>query len=95
MRLLQLTPEEIADYREAVRAGDHTRTPGAVRASAGINTSTSDIERLLAAVAEIATGKPPPVTYSQDRTTGDYWPETDAPGWADADRAVGASCARG
>jgi hypothetical protein len=26
---------EIADYRQAVRAGDHSRTPGAVRASAG------------------------------------------------------------
>jgi selenocysteine lyase/cysteine desulfurase len=95
MRLLQLTLEEIADYRRAVRAGDHTRTPGAVRASAGINTRPADIDRFLRAVAAIAAGEPPPVTYRQDPTTGDYWPETDIPGWSDTDRAVGASCARG
>jgi selenocysteine lyase/cysteine desulfurase len=94
MRLLQLTPEEVADYRQAVRAGDHTRTPGAVRASAGINTTTADIDRFLAAVAEIAAGTRPAVAYRQEPTTGDYWPETDTPGWADTDRALGASCAR-
>jgi hypothetical protein len=95
MRLLQLAPDQIADYRRAVRAGDHTRTPGAVRASAGINTTPADIDRFLSAVSAIATGEPAPVTYRQDPTTGDYWPDSATPGWESADRAVGASCARG
>jgi selenocysteine lyase/cysteine desulfurase len=95
MRLLGLTAAEVADYRRAVRAGDHTHTPGAVRASAGINISIADIDRFLAAVAAIAAGATPPVTYQQDPATGDYWPQTGAPGWAAGDRAVGASCARG
>jgi selenocysteine lyase/cysteine desulfurase len=94
MRLLALTPDEIGAYRQAVRAGDRRRMPGAVRASAGINTSAADVDRLLAAVAHIATSVPP-VAYTQDPTTGDYWPEGVATGWSMADRAVGASCARG
>src|SRR5207302_47816 len=82
MRLLQLSPAAIAEYRQAVRVGDHTRTPGAVRASAGINTTEADIQRLVAAVAAIASRPEPPVAYRQDPDTGDYWPETDTPGWA-------------
>ncbi|HVM64036.1 MAG TPA: aminotransferase class V-fold PLP-dependent enzyme [Acidimicrobiales bacterium] len=94
MRLLGLTPAEIAAYRHAVRVGDKRHVPGAVRASAGINTSRGDIDRLLSAVAEVAHGAPP-VAYHQDPATGDYWPEGGAPGWSAGDRSVGASCARG
>jgi selenocysteine lyase/cysteine desulfurase len=95
MRLLGLSPDEINTYREAVRAGDRRAIPGAVRASAGINTTPADIDRLLAAVAAIAAGEPSPVAYEQDAVTGDYWPRGEHPGWASADRTVGASCARG
>ena len=95
MRLLRLSHDEIDAYRQAVRAGDHTATPGAVRASAGINTTEADLDRLFAAVAEIASGRPAPVSYSQDPATGDYWPDGDLPGWSRSDRAMGASCARG
>ena len=82
MRLLDLSADEITAYRHAVRAGDRRRMPGAVRASAGINTAPADIDRLLAAVADIAGGRPtarplqprtpPPAT------TG---PRATAPGW--------------
>jgi selenocysteine lyase/cysteine desulfurase len=95
MRLLGLTSAEIARYRRAVLAGDRRDIPGAVRASAGLGTTAADIDRFLAAVAEIAAGRPVPVPYTQDPTTGDYWPEGSAPGWSAEDRAVGASCARG
>ena len=54
-----------------------------------------DVERLVAAVGEIAAGDSPPVTYDQDSHTGDYWPRGDIPGWTAEDRTVGASCARG
>ena len=74
MRLLGLTPDEIAAHRRAVRAGDHRHLPGAVRASAGINTTADDIDRFLGAVAAIAAGQPSPVAYRQDPCTGDYWP---------------------
>lgn len=62
---------------------------------AGLSTSVADIDRLVAAIAEIASGAPAPVTYVQDVHTGDFWPEGGAPGWADEDWAMGASCARG
>jgi selenocysteine lyase/cysteine desulfurase len=95
MRLLGLSAAEIAAYRRAVLGGDRRRIPGAVRASAGINTTAADIDRFLAAVADLAAGRPPPVVYAQDPTTGDYWPEGATPGWTGDDRALGASCARG
>ena len=74
MRLLGLSAEEIAAYRQAVRSGDRRQMPGAVRASAGINTTIADIDRFLAAVADIASGQPGSVAYEQDPDTGDYWP---------------------
>lgn len=95
MRLLGLSSAEIARYRDAVLAGDRSQIPGAVRASAGINTTPSDIGRFLAAVADLAAGRTSPVDYQLDPSTGDYWPDTDAPGWTGADRTAGASCARG
>jgi selenocysteine lyase/cysteine desulfurase len=94
-RLLGLGPEEIAAYRAAVRAGDRRSMPGAVRASAGINTTDADIDRFLAAVASIASGEAAPVTYQQDPASGDYWPDGDIAGWTSSQRALGASCARG
>ncbi|HUJ65065.1 MAG TPA: aminotransferase class V-fold PLP-dependent enzyme [Acidimicrobiales bacterium] len=94
MRLLHLSPEEITAYRHAVRSGDRHNIPGAVRASAGINTSSADVDRFLEAVAHIA-ATAPPVPYSQDPMTGDFWPETSAPGWSATERGVGATCGRG
>ncbi|HZQ79937.1 MAG TPA: aminotransferase class V-fold PLP-dependent enzyme [Acidimicrobiia bacterium] len=95
LRLLDLSPEEVAGYRAAVLRHDRREMPGAVRASAGLSTSLADVERLLAAVAEIAEGRPAPVAYVQDPSTGDFWPEGTAPGWTADDRSLGASCARG
>ena len=95
IRLLGLDPAEVADYRMAVLSGDRRRMPGAVRASAGINTTVDDIDTLLRAVSDIAAGKPAPVPYTQDPATGDYWPAGEHAGWSASDRAVGASCARG
>jgi len=95
LRLLGLTPQQVADYRSAVLRHDRRDIPGAVRASAGLSTSAPEIDRLLEAVADIAGGRPAPVAYVQDGYTGDFWPEGTTPGWAADDRTVGASCARG
>jgi selenocysteine lyase/cysteine desulfurase len=74
MRLLGLTRADVRRYRDQVLRGDRSAMPGAVRASAGLNTTDGDIVRLLDAVARIARGDPPPVPYRQDRRTGDFRP---------------------
>src|SRR5207253_4799843 len=73
LRLLDLSPEQVADYRGAVLRHDRREMPGAVRASGGLSTSLGDVDRFLAAVAEIAGGRPAPVAYVQDPSTGDFW----------------------
>ena len=55
-RLLGLSQDAVAAYQRALRAGDRSQIPGAVRASCSINSRPGDIDRLLAAVAEIAHG---------------------------------------
>jgi selenocysteine lyase/cysteine desulfurase len=95
LRLLGLSPAEVAAYRTAVLAGDRRTIPGAVRASAGLSTSLADIDRFIAAVHIIASGESSPVAYEQDAATGDYWPITSQPGWTAEERAHGTPCARG
>jgi selenocysteine lyase/cysteine desulfurase len=95
LRLLHLDDDEVEAYRQAVLRGDRSRIPGAVRASAGLSTTTADVERLVAAVASVADGSEAPVAYDQDLVTGDYWPRTSDEPWATAARRLGASCARG
>jgi selenocysteine lyase/cysteine desulfurase len=95
LRLLALGPGEVADYQAAVRRGDRSRIPGAVRASAGLSTTAADIHRLLDAVARIAGGEASPVRYDLDVHTGDYWPRSSHPAWSSATRRLGAPCARG
>ncbi len=95
VRLLGLDESEVHAYREGVLRGDHRQVPGAVRASAGLGTSAADVEALLAAVAELAAGKPAPVAYEQDRSTGDFFPVTEQPGWRNAAQEAGAACSKG
>jgi selenocysteine lyase/cysteine desulfurase len=95
LRLLDLTRDETAAYRAAVKRGDRREIPGAVRASAGISTSSGDIDRLVSALYDITSGDPPPVPYDQDEHTGDWWPLTSDDAWAAASRRLGANCARG
>jgi selenocysteine lyase/cysteine desulfurase len=95
VRLLGLGDVAVDAYRNEVLSGDHRNVPGAVRASAGLGTSGEEIDTLLAAVADLSGGLPAPVAYEQDVGTGDYFPVTELPGWRDAARELGASCARG
>ncbi len=94
-RLLGLDDAATASYQAALRRGDRTGIPGAVRASGGLPTRPEDVDRLLAAVRAIAKAGPAPFDYTMDPHTGDYWPVTTEPSWAAAGRALGAGCARG
>jgi selenocysteine lyase/cysteine desulfurase len=95
IRLLGLPDQIVHDYRAEVLRGDHRNVPGAVRASAGLGTSGADVDALVHAVAELAGGRPPPVAYEQDPSTGDYFPVTDQRGWKGAVDEAGAACSRG
>ena len=94
MRLLGHTREDVHRYRDQVRRGNRGAMPGAIRASAGINTTEQDVARLLAAVARIASG-PPPIEYRQDTGTGDYYPCGNVPGQPPHPRTHQAPCLPG
>jgi selenocysteine lyase/cysteine desulfurase len=94
MRLLGLSHKDVRRYRDQVRQGDRRAMPGAVRASAGINTTEDDVRRLLAAVARVAAGHPP-VPYHQDPHTGDYHPSTGMLAGPPRPRAAHRSCSPG
>jgi selenocysteine lyase/cysteine desulfurase len=95
IRLLGVSREGVARAREAVRRGDRSAIPGAVRASCGLGTTSEDVDALLDALRALVAGPPAPVDYIQDAVTGDFWPAGDIPGWATTDRPAGAACARG
>jgi len=95
LRLLGVGPTGVADARAAVLRGDRSAIPGAVRASCGLGTSSSDVDALLAALRTVLFDGPPPVAYEQDPVTGDFWPVGQVSGWGDSDRPAGAACARG
>lgn len=95
MRLLGLSRDQVLRYRDEVRHGDRRAMPGAVRASAGLNTTGGDIVRLLNAVAGIARGDPPPVPYRQDPRTGDFHPCASVPGLTDQPGTHSAPCSPG
>jgi selenocysteine lyase/cysteine desulfurase len=95
MRLLGVGAEGVAEARAAVRQGNRSTIPGAVRASCGLGTSEDDVDTLLAALHDLVGGKPEPVRYVQDSVTGDFWPEGEWEGWGEDDRPKGAACARG
>jgi len=93
-RLLGLGHDDVLAHREAVRKGDRRNVPGAVRASASLATTESDIDSLVEAVGVIASGQQPAVTYEQDARTGDFEPVASA-GWDAAVPGLEAACSRG
>jgi selenocysteine lyase/cysteine desulfurase len=95
IRLLGVGREGMAQARAAVRRGDRSAIPGAVRASCGLGTTGEDVDVLVDALRVLAAGEPAPVAYVQDQVTGDFWPEGETDGWTAADRPAGAACARG
>lgn len=65
-----------------------------VLGAVALHAAIDDIARLVAAVADIASGRAAPVAYRQDPATGDYHLADSTP-VAGGHRALGASCSRG
>jgi len=95
VRLLGLGRADVERFRDEIGRGDRSNAPGAVRASAGINTGERAVERLLQAVAALASGEPPPFAYELDPATGDYLPPVEVAPWAHELRDGAASCSPG
>jgi selenocysteine lyase/cysteine desulfurase len=95
MRLLGHTREDMHRHRDEIRRGDRSRMPGAIRASAGINTTEDDVARLIAAVERVARADPPPVPYRRDPRTGDFFPCGDVPCQLTPSRLHQAPCSPG
>ena len=77
-RLLGLGPAEAGASGAHARTGGRSSLPGAIRASAGINTSEGDVARLVRAVERLASGEAP-VRYRRDPSTGDFYPARPEP----------------
>lgn len=73
IRLLKLNEQETQQYRVKVRHGQHGLLPGAVRASAGLGSSTRDIEALGQALRTITTTPEANGRYTLD-PTGEFVP---------------------
>jgi selenocysteine lyase/cysteine desulfurase len=70
--LLGLTPEDVADVRHRMLAGDPHNLPGMVRVSFGLYNTPEDVDALLKGVAAISQGDYG--DYEVDDSNGDYLP---------------------
>ena len=66
--------------RGALRRGERSAVPGAVRASFGLGTTEADVDALAAALEELI-GRGPRLEYRQDEHTGDFEPVEDLRTW--------------
>ncbi|MBS1262134.1 MAG: putative cysteine desulfurase [Calditrichaeota bacterium] len=77
--MLGIDEEAAQRFRDAIRAGDHSHTPGAVRASFGLYNVEDEVDRLLEAVAAVAAGRFDRARYRVDPATGEYRPAGHVP----------------
>ncbi len=72
--LLNVSKEQEAAFEAAIREGDRTDVPGAVRASIGLHNRKSEVDHLLAMLKMIAEEKWRG-NYVQDLVTGEFLPK--------------------
>jgi selenocysteine lyase/cysteine desulfurase len=82
LRLLQISPAEIARLETQMRAGDRRQNPGLVRASFGLYNTLAEVDTFVTALAKILRGE---YTghYRQDPASGDFVPENWTPDFID------------
>jgi len=73
-RLLRIPKETELRFESAIRAGDRTDVPGAVRVSIGLHNDDEDVDRFLEGMRAIV-GRRWTGRYAQDPTTGEFVPE--------------------
>jgi selenocysteine lyase/cysteine desulfurase len=70
-RLLGLTDKDVGAVTASMRDGGHQPIPGAVRASVGVGSSESDVDRLVDALGELVEHGPR-AEYAYDEVTAEY-----------------------
>ncbi len=73
LHLLGLTPDEAAEVRRRMIAGDKSEMPGLIRISFGLYNTLDEVDYILDALAHIARGDYRG-QYRQDRASGEYSP---------------------
>jgi selenocysteine lyase/cysteine desulfurase len=71
--LLRVAGSETEAIREAVRGGDRSRLPGAVRLSLGLGSARSDVDRLVGALTRLSM-EGARWAYRRSESTGEYLP---------------------
>jgi selenocysteine lyase/cysteine desulfurase len=74
--LLGISDDESDEIRAGLRAGEDTAVPGAVRASMGLGTTASDVDRLVEAVESVARSGLR-WTYASTPDGASTWPDPD------------------
>jgi len=74
IHLLRVPASTVTSIRHRLQNGEHPVMPGALRASIGVPTRVDDVDRLVAALAEIAT-KGPRWKYRASTASGDFAPD--------------------
>lgn len=74
--LLDVSPEQAREVRQAIQVGDRRAVPGAVRVSFAPYNSEAEVDQFTTALGAIAAGRLE-AAYVQERATGEYAPE----GW--------------
>lgn len=82
LHLLGLSPQEAAEVRRRMLAGDKSEMPGLIRVSFGLYNTHEEVDYLLDALKHISIGDYYG-TYLQERATGEYNPVDWQPDFAD------------
>ncbi len=82
LHLLGLSPQEAAEVRRRMMAGDKSEMPGLIRISFGLYNSPEDVDYLLEALQHIARGDYHG-SYVQDKASGEYAPLNWQPDFAE------------
>lgn len=78
--LLGIDESAAKNVRSELRRGERHDVPGAVRASFGIGTTITDVDRFADALSSLLT-EGPRLDYVQDPATGDFLPTVDHRAW--------------
>ncbi|HEX6383978.1 MAG TPA: aminotransferase class V-fold PLP-dependent enzyme [Anaerolineae bacterium] len=82
LRLLQLSPAEVARLEARMRAGNRRQNPGLVRASFGLYNTLAEVDTFVTALSKILRGEYAG-HYRQDPASGEFVPENWTPEFAD------------